>query len=79
VLIPERRLGKKGTGCTPGESLIMAAFRINISELKQFVLTKVSKDAPLYSVILCEPDEMSIAEFLLQVKLWLKLSRGRLT
>lgn len=56
----------------------MATTRINISELKQFVLTKVSKDAPLYSVILCEPDTMDLAEFLIQVKLWLKLSRGRL-
>jgi hypothetical protein len=60
------------------ENLIMVTTRINISELKQFVLTKVSKDAPLYSVILCEPDDMDIVEFLLQVKLWLKLSRGRL-
>jgi len=56
----------------------MATTRINISELKQFVLTKVSKDAPLYSVILCEPDTMGLAEFLIQIKLWLKLSRGRL-
>jgi hypothetical protein len=56
----------------------MAANRINISPLKAFVLTKVSPDAPLYSVILCEPDDMDLAEFLIQVKLWLKLSRGRL-
>jgi hypothetical protein len=56
----------------------MAPIKINISELKQFVLTKVSRDAPLYAVILCEPDDMDLAEFLIQVKLWLKLSRGRL-
>jgi hypothetical protein len=61
------------------EDLLMAATRVNISSLQDFVLTKISKDAPIYSVILCEPTEMSLEEFLFQVKLWLKLLRGRLT
>jgi hypothetical protein len=61
------------------EDLMMVATKINISSLQEFVLTKVSRDAPLYSVMICEPEDMELAEFLIHVKLWLKLCRGKLT
>lgn len=57
----------------------MAPDKISITSFKEYVFTNVSRDAPLYSVMLCEPEYMEIAEFLIQAKLWLKLCRGRLT
>jgi len=58
--------------------LITAKARINISKLKQFALNEISKDSPLYNVILCEPDEVDTVEFVSKLKIWLTLVRGKL-
>jgi hypothetical protein len=52
--------------------------KINISKLKEFVLTKCSKDSPLYAVFSGEVEEMDAAEFEIKLKLWLKLAKGKL-
>jgi len=57
----------------------MATNKINISSVRELVLAKASRDSPLYAVMIYEPDEMELAEFLIKSKLWLKLCRGRLT
>jgi hypothetical protein len=58
--------------------LITAKARINISKLKDFVLTKCSRDSPLYLVFSGEVEEMDPAEFEIKFKLWLKLAKGKL-
>lgn len=51
---------------------------IDMRRLKVFAKTKLSMNKGLREVLLAEDDELPIDEFLVQIKLWLRLiERGR--
>ena len=46
---------------------------VNMRRLKIFAKTKLSMNKALREVLLAEDDEITIEEFLVQIKLWLRL------
>jgi|TARA_B100000315_G_scaffold237350_1_gene254041 hypothetical protein len=55
--------------------LIQVSRRVNLRELKEFVLTNLPKKSLLRDLILSEKEDVTANEFVVKLDMWLKLLR----